>query len=298
MANDVAAFRAEAWSKRVLTRLDQINVMLPLVNRDYEGDIKGVGSTVYVRTYGDVTMTSYVRGTPLNYEALTPSKEPLTVNDAQSFAFSLDDLDEAQTDLRVLDGYAGRAAVKIDQTVDAKCLSKYALAHADNQLTSSGSPYTLSASNAYTLFVDAGKALDAKNAPQTGRWAVIGPTWKSFLLKDTTYFLRATDLADRVLRSGRLAGGDPRTARSASGFIGQVAGFDVYLSNGIPTNGTGYYPQFGAGPVISYAGQIRKVERIVLESTHATAVRGLLLHDADVFDEHAKAFGSWYVDAA
>lgn len=297
MPNDLSALQAEAFAKLTLMRLDRTNVMLPLVNRDYEGEIKGVGSTVHVRTFGDVAVASYSRGATLSYSNLAPTSEPLTVNDSKYFAFSVDDLDEAQNDLKALEGYAKRAAVKIDQVIDEKCLSKYALAHADNQLTSSGSPYTLSASNAYTLFVDAGKALDTKSAPQTGRWAVVGPNWKSFLLKDTTYFLRATDLADRALRTGSIAGTE-RTAKNAAGFLGEVAGFDVYMSTAVPGNGTGYFCQFGAGPVISYAGQIRKVQKIVLESTFADAMRGLLLHDATVFSEHAKAYGTWYVDAA
>jgi hypothetical protein len=38
MANDLSAFNAQAWSKRLVTKLDQINVMLPLINRDYEGE--------------------------------------------------------------------------------------------------------------------------------------------------------------------------------------------------------------------------------------------------------------------
>lgn len=297
MPNNLAAFRAEAWSKRVITRLDQINVMLPLVNRDYEGEIKGVGSTVHVRTYGDVSMVSYTRGGTLNYENLAPAKEPMVISDAKAFAIAVDDLDDAQMDLNALDGYAKRAAVAINNVVDAKCLSKYGLAHASNRITNSGSAYTLSTSNAYTLFVDAGKALDNMNAPQQGRWAVVGPNWRSMLLKDTNYFVRATDIGDSVIRSGSI-GGRERTARQAAGFLGQVANFDVYLSTGIPTDSGGAYCQFGAGPVISYAGQIRKIQRILLESTFATAIRGLLLHDADVFDEHAKAFGYWYVDAA
>lgn len=299
MPNNLAAFQAEAWSKRILTRLDQVNVMLPLVNRDYEGEIKGKGSTVHVRTFGNVTMQPYTRNGTLSYENLAPSREPLTVNDAQFFAFAIDDLDEEQTDLNAMDGYAQRAAVAMNEIVDKKCLSKYAKTHVNNRITNGGSAYTLSTSNAYSLFVEAGKALDKQNVPQEGRWAVVGPNWKSKLLTDNAFFLRATDLGDQVLRSGSFRGQQQqRTARNSAGFLGQISNFDVYLSTGVPTDANGAYCQFGGGKVISYAGQLRKLQRIILESTMATAQRGLLLHDADVFAEHAKAYGYWLVDEA
>ena len=35
MANDLSAFVPQIWSKRIVQRLNQTNVMLPLVNRDY-----------------------------------------------------------------------------------------------------------------------------------------------------------------------------------------------------------------------------------------------------------------------
>ncbi|OJW23187.1 MAG: hypothetical protein BGO49_27215 [Planctomycetales bacterium 71-10] len=294
---DLSAFTPQIWSKRVLTRLDQINIMLALVNRDYEGDIKDVGDTVFVRTYGNVTVNPYKRGNPINYGALVPTKEALTINDAQTLAFEVDDLDEVQNDLRALDGYSARAAVALNNTVEAKCLSFYGKAPAANVLDDgsvdtatnggAGNPVIVSKANAYELFVKAGKALDQQNAPDMGRWAVVDPDFKAALLRDTSYFIRATDMGDEVVTTGRL----PRAAKNTPGFIGRVSNFDVYCSNALPVSGTTRYCQYGAGPVISYAGQLRKVETIRRETTFATAVRGLLLHDGTVFAEHAKAFG-------
>ncbi len=110
---DLSAFIPQIWSKRVLTRLDQINVMLHLVNRDYEGEIKDQGDTVWVRTFGNVTVSPYRRGGTVNYGPMVPTKESLQINDAQSFAFQVDDLDQVQNDLKALDGYTNRAAARI-----------------------------------------------------------------------------------------------------------------------------------------------------------------------------------------
>jgi hypothetical protein len=288
----MTAFVPQKFSKRTLTKLDQINVLLPLVSREYEGEIKQEGDTVWVRTYGDVVTGTYTRGMPINYQALSPTRETMVIDDAEYFAFSLDDLDDAQMDLKALDGYTDRAAVAMNEVVERKLQARYVQAHASNRITDSSNPITLSTANAYTLIVDAGKALDDQKAPADGRWMLITPTWKSFLLKDTTYLIRATDIGDSVIRSGK-----PGTkAKDAPGFFGQVGGFDLYLTTAAPTDGAGKRCMFGQGKPINYAGQIRKVQKIVRESTFGTAVRGLILHGAEVFDEYQKRLGTVYVN--
>lgn len=309
---DLSAFTPEIWSKRIITRLDQINVMLRLVNRDYEGDIRDQGDTVWVRTYGNVTLAPYKRGGDIEYGVLVPTKESLVINDAQSFAFQVDDLDQAQNDLRALDGYSQRAAVALNNAVEAKCLSFYAKANAANQINATNAavgaaidgPHTSSAgngtgiivdnTNAYTLLVEANRRLDLLNAPAGNRWAVVGPTFKASLMADSKYFIRSTDLGDQIVTAGRIS----MKANSIPNFVGQAAGFNVFWSNALPSDANGTYLQYGAGTPISYAGQIRKLEQIRRESTFADAVRGLLLHDGTVFNENAKEFGYILASAA
>lgn len=303
MANNLAAFIPQIWSTNIVQRLNQINVMLPLVNRDYEGELKAAGDTVFVRTFGDVTLQTYVRGQPLVYDDLSPTKESLVITTSQSFAFAVDDLDTAQNDINALDGYTDRAVVALNNAVEQKLLSKFALAISANQISNSGSAITISTSNPYTTLVQAQAALDAQNVPQQGRWCVVSPIYKSFIVRDSTYFVRATDLGDIIVTSGRVpdaeeAGGYRyRTMNEAQemGFFGRAAGFDMYMSTALPTDSGGKYCEFGQGFPISYASQIRELEAIRLESTFATAIRGLLLHDCTIFNEHAKKFGTIYI---
>jgi len=51
------------------------------------------------------------------------------------------------------------------------------------------------------------------------------------------------------------------------------------------------YMPYGQGNPISYAAQLREVEAIRLETTFASAVRGLLLHGGTVFAEDKKRLG-------
>src|SRR6266404_2791881 len=112
MSNSLSAFNAQVWSKALIQKLDQINVLKRLVNTQYEGVLNNIGDTVQVRTPGNITMSTYTRNsTTISYQDLAPSKEPFTIADASYFAFDVDDLDEVQNDLNALNIYAARAAV-------------------------------------------------------------------------------------------------------------------------------------------------------------------------------------------
>jgi hypothetical protein len=301
MANDLSAFNSEAWSQRMVIKLDQINVCLPLVNRDWEGDLRQ-NKTVWVRTPGNITMAAYTRGTTISYQDLAPVKEAFTVNDGQYFAFEVDDIDKAQSDVSAMDTYMKRAVVALNNTVEAKILSSLMAgtpvanqiagpASAAITLDSSTSPTT----GVYGLFCQARTILSNNNVPATpgARWAIIDPDTTGLLLQDVDHFVRAGELGDKVVQYGTL-GGDTvaRTAAQAPGFIGMIAGFMVYETPHVVTTGTqgagARYLQFGDNDGLTYAAQITEIEALRLQSTFADAVRGLLLHDTFVPAESAK----------
>jgi hypothetical protein len=290
MANNLAAFNAEAWSKLLIANLDQINVMLGLVNQDWEGELRQVGDTVRVRTLGNITLGPYSKGQSISYQDLTPTVETMTISDAQYFAFNVDDIDRANSDLDALNLYAQRAAVALNNVIEAKILSRYVDAHADNRITgASNAAITLDASNVYDYFVEARSRLSKKNVPITGRWAVVDPDTVALLLKSDK-FVRSTGLGDLTVTEGTM------TQSPRPGFVGRIAGFDVYESNAIPVASGAKFLVFGDRYAISYAAKIQSVETIRLETTFATAVRGLLLHDAKVFAETSKRLA--YIKAA
>lgn len=283
MANDLSAFNAVAFSKKLIMNLDRLNVMIPLVNRDFEGDIQNVGDSVKVRTLGSITMGDYTKNSTINYEDLAPATETMTVNDAHYFAFKVDDIDKAQTDMSVLDLYAERAAVAVNDKIEAKLLSNYADAHADNKITgAANAAIALSETNIYGYFVEARKRLNKKNVPMTGRWAVIDPDTEALVLQSDYFVKNGTESGAQTVRDGQVNGA------ARPGFIGRIAGFDVYTSNGVPVAAGAKYLQFGDKWAISYAAQINKSERLRLQTTFADAIRGLLLHDTKVFAECSK----------
>lgn len=137
MANDLGGFNSEAWSSRMVDKLDQMNVALHLVNRKWEGDLSQ-NRTVWVRTPGSISMAPYTRGATISYSDLTPSKEAFTVNDGQYFAFEVDDIDRAQSDLSAMDVYMKRAVVAMNNVVESKILAAHAMTPGANVIAAAG----------------------------------------------------------------------------------------------------------------------------------------------------------------
>lgn len=146
MANDLSAFNSEAWSERLVIKLDQLNVMLPLVNRNWEGDLRQ-NKTVWVRTPGGIVMNTYSRGDTISYQDLKPIKEAFTVNDGEYFAFEVDDIDKAQSDINAMDVYMKRAVVAMNNKVESKLTATYTSTPISNQVAAlsggSGATFTV-----------------------------------------------------------------------------------------------------------------------------------------------------------
>jgi hypothetical protein len=295
MANNLGAFNAQAWSKLLVVALDKINVMISLVNRDYEGEIQNLGDTVQVRTLGSITMGDYTKGQTLTYQDLAPTKEPMTIAAAKFFAFAVDDVDAAQTDLDTIKLYTQRAAVAMNDAVEVKILSQYTKAHTSNRITgASNAAITLDKDNVYSYFVKLRTALSKNNVPQGGRWAVVDPDTTGLLLLAPEFVKNGTAQGVSVASEGTVNGASAGSNRP--GFIGRIAGFDVYESNNVPVASGAKYIQAGDSMALAYAAQINKMETLRLQDTFADAVRGLLLHDAEVFAEASKRLA--YLKAA
>lgn len=301
MANNLDAFVPEIWSRNVIQNIDQVNVAMAVcANTDYEGEIADFGDTVQVRTYGNVTVKDYQRGMLTDAEDLVPVKETMTIDTAKYFQFDVDDLDQAQNDLSAIQGYTMRAGVSTSNYLDAYIFSLHASALTANKISNGGSAINIDSNGAgtaiYDLVVQAGEKLDDQDVPSDARWIVISPYAKKLALLSTTYLVRATDLGDSIVQTGKIG----MTARQAMqrGYLGQMGAFDVWVSTKLPTNGANKYWVYGQGKPISFAAQIKpgSVEAIRLESSFATRVRGLILYGGKVFAETSKALGSVYVD--
>ena len=245
-------FIPELWSTALLDTLDKGLVLAGLVNTDYQGNITGQGDTVHVNKVGSVTVAAYTGS--LTWQSPSSSQVTLTIDNDYSFSFKVDDLDRVQANVDLLSQYTSRAAYAIADTIDQDIAAEYANAGlADINLD-------VGTDDFYVKLVTAAQQLDEANVPRMGRWVAVTPKGYANLLQNSN-FIHATTGGDRVL---------------ATGEIGTIAGFTVFMSNNLVTTTTSTYQyMYGTRAAITHARQLTAApEAIRLEDSFDTGVRG------------------------
>ncbi len=267
----IANFIPTIWSARLLDHLDKRHVYLNLLNRDYEGEIKNYGDTVKVNQIGEVTIKDYEKGKDIDApEDLSGDQQELRIDQAKYFNFAVDDVDNAQTNPKLMDKAMERAAYAMNDVVDAFAANLLAVnVHADNCIGSDTAPKTPTKSTAYDLLVDLGVKLTEANVPTVGRWVVIPAWYHGLLLKDDRFVGNGTDYNKAILEGGE---------------VGKGAGFTIYVSNNVPnTTKTKYKIIGGTDQAGSYAEQILQTEAYRPEKRFSDAIKGLHVYGAKVF---------------
>lgn len=262
----ITNFIPQIWSARLLENLRKNLVFGNVVNRDYEGEIRNYGDTVKINSIGPITVADYTKNTDINPpETLSDAQRTLVIDQAKYFNFLIDDVDQAQTNPKLMDAAMLEAAYALADKTDQFLASQYV--YAANTIGNDTTPVVPTTTTAYEILVDASIKLDEANIPRTNRWAVIPPWFYGLLLKDDR-FVKFTASADKVLRTGE---------------VGEAAGFTIYVSNNIVnTAGAKYKILIGHPMAITYAEQISKVEAYRPERRFADAVKGLHLYGAKV----------------
>lgn len=274
----VTTFIPELWSARLLYALEKSHVATNLVNRNYQGVITNVGDTVHINSIGAITVKDYAKNTDMDApEALTTTDQSLVINQAKSFNFQVDDVDNVQAAGDLVDTAMGRAAYALADVSDAFLLKAIAGGAATGNIVGAASaPIALTSSNVYENIVTLRTKLDKANAPNTGRTLVVPPEVYALLLLD-----------DRFAKSDAAAGQNALL----NGEVGRVAGFTVFMSNNVNTGtgtDTGKTPYFEVTAQVetatTYAEQIIKTEAYRMEKRFADGVKGLHVYGAKVTD--------------
>jgi hypothetical protein len=272
----VENFIPELWSDRLFVRLRKAHVFANLCNKEYEGMLRNYGDTVYINELGPVTVTAYSKGGTLTYSELDSAQKALVVDQASEFHFKIDDINNAQTNPKLMDGAMDEAAYAVADTVDSYIAGLYAQAGATPSATtyigSTGSTLAVSSGNVIETFSYAGRYLDEKNVPKAGRVIVI-PPWitQKLTLAEVGGAGGATSVPkvpdDEALRNG---------------FVTRAFGFDIYESNNVSVSSTEYRVMAFNRSAIAFVGQVNMIEALRLQTTIATAARGLYIYGAKV----------------
>ena len=269
----VTNFIPELWTAKLLVALRKKAVAAQLVNRDYEGEIRRAGDTVNITSINDVTIGSYTKHTDITFEDIDDATRALLIDQQKYFAFELDDIERAQAvnGGAVMNQALDNATYQLRDVADQFLFSAMntAVQGTGNDLGTVAIHTT--AKNLYDTFVDLAVTLDVDNVPEEGRFAVVSPALHGRLLKLDT-FITPGDQAAPAARQ--------------NGYIGSIAGLELYKSNNLPAvtdvNATGGIAIAGHSMATTFAEQITSVEAVRLEKRFADGLKGLHVYGAKV----------------
>ncbi len=273
-------FIPSIWSARLLQNLQNALVygQPGVINRDYEGEIRDIGSAVKIHAIGAVTVGSYTKNSNMSAaEVLTDAELTLSIDQAKYFNFQIDDVDKAQTKPKVMSEAMREAAYALANTADAYIAGLYTGIDAGNAIGTTAAPKTDldTAGKPYDYLVDLGVLLDEDKVPASGRWVIVPPWFHGLLLKDQKFVGYGGAQAEATLRNG---------------IVGEAAGFTIIKSNNVPNTASTKYRIVAGHPMAwSYAEQINSVEAYRPELRFADAMKGLHLYGAKIVRSTALA---------
>lgn len=257
-------FIPEVWSARLLEHLGNVHVYSALLNRDYEGDIRAYGDTVHINQIGVIAINDYTGEDLAAPEELDSTMMELKIDQAKYFNFQVKDIDNAQSNPKVVDAAMQRASYNINDVID-NYLAGLLLAGVKSGSTITAQ--TLTSANAYDYLVDLGVLLNEHNVPMLGRWVVIPPWFHGLLLKDERFVGNGTGYNQAILQGG---------------WVGDAAGFRIHLSNNVPESAGSYSVIAGTNAAGSFAEQLVELEAYRLEKNFSDGLKGLHVYGAKV----------------
>jgi hypothetical protein len=273
-------FIPEIYSKKVQIALRKAAVAEAICNTDYMGEISNFGDTVNIIKEPQITVADYTRGLTVTSTNLTDQELVLTIDQAKSFSFKLDDLERRFSHVNFQAVASDNAAYALRDAMDSNILAAVSAgATVTTGMGTTGTPidigFTGSKVDPLNQMALAAKELDEANAPEEGRWFVAAPEWYNAL----------SNSASKLLSVDFNAGqGSIRNGLVASGLL---RGFQMYKSNNLPTNdlsgaspaGSATAPEalFGHISATSAASAMNKVETIRDTDTFSDIVRGLMV---------------------
>ena len=254
----VTHFQQTIWSKKIQDALELKCKLVDNCTKEYEGDCK-FANTVKILAVGDPTIGKYT-GADITIEEMTDASQLLPIDQANYFAFLVDDVDKAQSVPGLPEKFQEKAvhglAVKRDAYV-ADLIKSGA-----NKTTA-----TARTQEAIKEAIDAAiVALRERNFDEDGVIEITPGVYNIF--KNNLVELKTNN--DELIKKG---------------VVGMYDNFKVIMSNGLVNDGSNEYCDVRGKKAIAFAGQINEVEAGRMERRFADYIRGLDTFGSKVIDD-------------
>jgi len=115
-------FSPVIYSKQVQLAFRKSSVVEDITNNDYFGEIANMGDSVKIIKEPEVSVQSYARGTQITAQDLNDEDFTLTVDQANYFAFKIDDIEAAHSHVNFMSMASDRAAYRLRDQFDQDVL--------------------------------------------------------------------------------------------------------------------------------------------------------------------------------
>lgn len=261
----VTNFIQTIWSKKIQDDLELKTKLVQNCLRDYEGDCKYAGS-VKILGVGEPTIGTYNSSTDITIEEMTDRGQLLNIDQANYFAFYVDDVNQAQSVPGLKEKYQEKAVHGLAVARDTY------VAGLIKGVTSNVTTATNLTREAVKTAIDAAiVALRERNFDEEG---VIEITPAVYNLFKNELITLSTNNPEYIKR----------------GIVGMYDGFEVMMSNNMAKDTSGSSTKYAYCDVrgkkaIAFAGQINEVEALRAEKRFKDIIRGLDTFGAKVIDE-------------
>ena len=261
----VTNFIQSIWSKKIQDDLELKTKLVQNCLRDYEGDCKYAGS-VKILGVGEPTIGKYNSSTDITIEEMSDKGQLLSIDQANYFAFYVDDVNQAQSVPGLKETYQEKAVHGLAVARDTY------VAGLIKGVTSNVTTATNLTREAVKTAIDAAiVALRERNFDEEG---VIEITPAVYNLLKNELIPLSTNNAEYIKR----------------GIVGMYDGFEVMMSNNMAKDTSGSSTKYAycddrGKKAIAFAGQINEVEALRAEKRFKDIIRGLDTFGAKVIDE-------------
>ena len=254
----VTHFIQTIWSKKIQDALELKCKLVDNCLRDYEGDCKHA-RTVKILGVGEPTIAAYDGTKDITIEDMSDVGQELTIDQANYFAFYVDDVEQAQSVPGLKEEYQRKAVHGLAVARDT---------YVANLIKSATNATEATANTAEAVKEAIDKAIVALRERNFDEEGVIEITPAVYNVFKNHLITLSTDNPEYIKK----------------GKVGVYDEFDVIMSNNMAKDGDYAYCDIRGKKAIAFAGQINEVEALRSEKRFKDIIRGLDTFGAKAID--------------
>ena len=255
----VTHFIQTIWSKNILDDLELKCKLVQNCTREYEGDCK-YAQSVKILGVGEPTIAAYDGSKDIDIEEMSDKSQMLTIDQANYFAFYVDDVNQAQSVPGLPEKYQQKAT--------------HGLAVARDTYVANLIKGATNATTATNLTQAA-----VKQAIDT---AIVALRERNF---DEEGVIEISPAVYNVFKNELITLSTNNPEYIKKGIVGVYDDFEVVMCNNMAKDGSHVYCDIRGKKAIAFAGQINEVEALRAEKRFKDIVRGLDTFGAKVIDD-------------